>query len=157
INSGILGLQSSNPAVYPVLAPFGITPDAALCFILCGISLWALRESPGKGGDAQFANAPVEKFLLEAGLTRASFIKITEDDSENTWDLGSKAAGKDKVEKRRASGFSRRIAQIFASVASVIALIALAGYLLGWDAGVASGNGWLAGMGAILPHLGGQG
>src|SRR5262249_424777 len=98
-----------------------------------------------------------EKFLLEAGLTRASFIKITEDDSENTWDLGSKAAGKDKVEKRRASGFSRRIAQIFASVPSVIALIALAGYPLGWDAGVASGNGWLAGMGAILPHLGGQG
>ena len=61
--------------VFPLLnragAPLGITPDAALCFILCWVSLWVLRESTWKSTDGLAAG----NVLSEANLRLASLIK----------------------------------------------------------------------------------
>src|SRR5688572_30561660 len=83
--------------VFPYLnqseTPLGITPDAALCFILCWVSLWVLSESTGK-------LAPVETSL----------------DEETAVEM-EKAEGKSHSKR-----FSRRLAQLFASVAVGISL-----------------------------------
>ncbi len=146
----------------PGRAPLGITPDAALCFILCGISLWVLRESAGRKGETPHANGPSEKFLIETAMTRATLIRVSDEDSDDTWKLSpNDGAGKD--EKGFARRFSRRLAQLLASVAAAIAMVVLAGYLLGWDASAAAaaagaGDGnWLALLGAVGGHWGWQG
>src|SRR5688572_10787835 len=52
-------------------APLGITPDAALCFILCWVSLWVLRESTSKSSEGPAAG----NVLPDANLRLASLIK----------------------------------------------------------------------------------
>lgn len=115
----------------------GITPDAAFCFILCGISLWVLRESAGKAAPRK---APTEKFLVEAALNRASLVKLFEEDSDET------EPGK-SAKKSPARKYVRRAAQLCASVVAAIAVVVLTGYALGWDAGF---GGWLARTGAAF-------
>jgi PAS domain S-box-containing protein len=105
-------------------APLGITPDAALCFILCWISLWVLRESTGK--------TPVERPL------------------DKSSDRGDAAEGEKAEEKSSGQRFSRRLAQLFASVAVVISLSVLAGYLFGLDAWPAQASGWASHLGSVL-------
>src|SRR5262249_5455584 len=74
--------------VFPFLnqsgAPLGITPDAALCFILCWVSLWVLRESTGKSSEGVAA----DKGVLGGDLILASLIKGAN---------GDKALGKDSA------------------------------------------------------------
>src|SRR5262245_2472460 len=89
-------------------ASLGITPDAALCFILCWISLWVLRESTGKlFGETSF------------------------DEGANSENAVEKGRPEDKSFIQK---FSHRLAQLFASVAVMISLSVLAGYLFGLDA-----------------------
>src|SRR5262245_10192525 len=84
-------------------APLGITPDAALCFILCWVSLWVLRESAGKSSE--------EDKRLGVGVAQSGAVE------EN-------GGERDKPERKiSAHGFPRRLAQFFASVAVVISEI----------------------------------
>ncbi|HEY8459390.1 MAG TPA: PAS domain-containing protein, partial [Blastocatellia bacterium] len=115
-------------------APLGITPDAALCFILCWVSLWVLRESTGK--------SPGETPLDEGA------------------DEGNAVESGKQEQKSSARRFSRRLAQLFASVAVVISLSVLAGYLLGLDAWPAHASEWALQLGSALSDwrdLNGQG
>jgi hypothetical protein len=129
--------------VFPYLnqsgAHLGITPDAALCFILCWVSLWVLRESTGK-------------FSLEL-----------EPDEPHKFD-SENADERDKPEEKgsvhnlavnlAAGAFSRRLAQLFASVAVVISLSVLAGYLFGLDVWPAQASGWATPLGPVLSAWG---
>lgn len=133
--------------------PLGMTPDAALCFILCGVSLWMLRKSAGKAPGVAVTRTPVKKFLFEAALIRSSLVMISDEDSEKPWDVDSVETGLE--EKSPARGFSRRLAQFCAVVASAIggvALVKYAGYVLGiWGIG-----DWLAQLSAVFGRWGGQ-
>jgi PAS domain S-box-containing protein len=133
----------------------GMSPDAALCFILCGIALWVLRDS---AESASTGKAPTEKFLFEAALIRASLIKTPDEDSENALESYIDEMDDSELDKLKKSGFSsgysRRLAQLSASIAAAIAVAGLAGYLFGWDASV---GGWLAQLAAALGHWSGQG
>jgi PAS domain S-box-containing protein len=142
----------------------GITPDAALCFILCGISLWVLRESTGNGGTPPPVKTPAEKFLFESALVRSSLIKVPDDEDEVS-DTASRAAppqldetergspeGKNLAPGARARVYSRRIAQLSASTAAAIAVAELAGYLFGWGSSLASVGGWLSQVGAATGY-----
>ena len=125
----------------------GITPDAALCFILCGVSLWVLRESAGKAPPAKPPAEkflPTEKFLVEAALMRSSLVKIPDEGSEAAWDENNSDGAKSGSleEKSFTRRFARRAAQFCASGAAAIAVIALAGYALNWDAWAAFGQ-WI--------------
>jgi PAS domain S-box-containing protein len=106
-------------------APLGITPDAALCFILCWISLWVLSESTGK-------------LLSEESVT----------------DEGDVIEKNMLEEKRFVRRFSRRLAQLFASVAVVISLSVLVGYLFGLHAWPAQAGGWVSQLGSVLGNWG---
>jgi PAS domain S-box-containing protein len=174
--------------VFPFLnqsgAPLGITPDAALCFILCWVSLWVLRESAGKS----FEGASTDRVIHKVDLTPASLIKGADVDKVLAEDSASepgrqdrqrskgdedKASGvglaqfdvaggneaeRDKLEKKSsAPGFPRRLAQLFASVAVGISVAVLAGYLFGLDAWLAPAVGWASQLGAALQDSGGQG
>ncbi|MCG3163670.1 MAG: Sensor histidine kinase RcsC [Acidobacteria bacterium] len=149
---GVFGLQVSNSNRFG--ATLGITPDAALCFILCGISLWVLRESAGKGAPAKSPAEkflPTEKFLVEAALMRASLVKISDDGSEQSWNAASdKTESEGTRVKSFARNFARRGAQFCASVAAAISVAVLIGYAAGWDAGV---GGWLAQLGVAIGNL----
>src|SRR5262249_45683265 len=131
--------------VFPFLnrsgSPLGITPDAALCFILCWVSLWVLRESTGKSSEG----ASADKVFHGANLILASLVKGSNDDKASGVDSApepgkqgvrraegdeNKALGvdfaqscavegdgveRDKLEKKSpAPGFLRRLAQLFA-------------------------------------------
>jgi PAS domain S-box-containing protein len=109
-------------------APLGITPDAALCFILCWISLWVLSESTGK--------------LLS---------------EETAPDEGNVVEGDMLKEKSFVRRFSRRLAQLFASVAVVISMSVLAGYLLGLETWPAQASGWASQLGSVLGNWGNMG
>ena len=164
IGARILGPHFLNQPGLPTL---GITPDAALCFILCGISLWVLRESTGNRGEATPVKTRAEKFILESALIRASLIKVPDDDevedkakNDASDKVGGASHGREgeierdatEEKKRLALGSrenSRRLAQIFASIAAAIAVAALAGYLFDWDSSVAGIGGWLAQLGAV--------
>jgi PAS domain S-box-containing protein len=126
ITSWIIGF-----GVFPFLnqsrAPLGITPDAALCFILCWVSLWVLRESTGQ--------ASAKSDGAEEGAAK-------HDVSE---------------EKGSGRRVSRRLAQLFASVAVVISVSVLAGYLFGVEALAAPVSGWASQLGAVFGDLSGQG
>ena len=143
----------------PGLASVGITPDAALCFILCGISLWVLRESIGNGGMTPSVKTPAEKFIFESALVRASLIKVPDNDEDEDSDNASRDALSQSDETEQGSpegkslapgarGYSRRMAQLCASTAAAIAVASLAGYLFGWGSGLASVGGWLSQVGA---------
>jgi PAS domain S-box-containing protein len=171
--------------VFPFLsrsgAPLGITPDAALCFILCWVSLWVLRESTGKS----FEGPSADKVFIDANLILAPLIKGAKEDQASGVDSapepgkqgvrrpqgdGNNALGvglaqsgavegngaeRDKLEKKSsAPGGLRRLAQLFASVAVVISVAVLAGYLLGLDAGPVSARGWASHLGAVLNEWG---
>lgn len=159
---GFFGLQFSNQSGNPGATALGMTPDAALCFILCGISLWMLRESTGREKNVAAEKPPAEKFLFEAALQRASLVKLSEEDSERQWEgdpdgIQDESEGESedgieeaKLEKRGlARRISRRMAQLCAAVVAAISVVALAGYAFGWDASV---GGWLAQIGAALGH-----
>ncbi|MBO0861090.1 MAG: response regulator [Chloracidobacterium sp.] len=106
-------------------APLGITPDAALCFILCWVSLWVLRESTGKSTNKASTNE-------ESGAEE----------------------GKSFVHSVAVHRYSRRLAQLFASVAVIISVSVLAGYLLGLDAWLASASEWASQLGGVLNNQG---
>jgi len=171
------------PFLNHVGAPLGITPDAALCFILCWVSLWVLRESTGKSSGEPAAG----NVLDDADLRLASLIKkpngdkaLGKDfapepgrkDGQGSQDAGEKESGVslsqsgavegngvelDKLEKRSsAHGVPRRLAQLFASVAVVISMSVLAGYMFGLDAWPVSAGGWISHLGAALGDSGWQ-
>jgi hypothetical protein len=164
--------------------PLGITPDAALCFILCWVSLCVLRESTGNLSEEPAAG----NVLPDADLRLASLIKepngdkaLGEDfapepgsqDGQRPQDAGGRALGVglaqsgavegnggelDKLEKKiSAHGVPRRLAQLFASVAVVISVSVLAGYMFGLDAWPVSAGGWISHLGAALGDSGWQG
>jgi PAS domain S-box-containing protein len=163
--------------VFPFLnqsgAPLGITPDAALCFIFCWVSLWVLRESTGKSSEVvRGGEAPADKVFLGAGPIRASLIggsdEAAPDEAAEDKALGVGVAQsgavewnggeQDKQEKKSsARGFPRRLAQLFASVAVVISVSVLAGYLFGLVAWPVSAGGWASRLGAVLGELSRQG
>src|SRR5262245_55326134 len=175
--------------VFPFLnqsgAPLGITPDAALCFILCWVSLWVLRESTGKASE----ETSPDKIFPDADLILASLVKGANVDKalgddcargpgkqgrqrsqgdegkalgvELAQSIAAEGAveGKvvegDKLEKNRsAPRFPRRLAQLFASVAVVISVAVLAGYMFGLHAGPVSAGGWASHLGAVLNEWG---
>jgi PAS domain S-box-containing protein len=167
--------------VFPLLnragAPLGITPDAALCFILCWVSLWVLRESTWKSSKGPAAG----NVLPDANLRLASLIKEPNGDKALSEGFAPEAGrqgclrspnvvltqsgaveGKwvelDKLGKNgSARGVPRRLAQLFASVAVVISVSVLAGYMLGLDAWPVSASGWISHLGAALGDSGWQG
>src|SRR5215510_9754655 len=174
--------------VFPFLnqsrAPLGITPDAALCFILCWVSLWVLRESTGKSSEVTSA----DKGFLRADLILASLIKGADGGKSSGADVATESCGqgglreqgaedkslgaggarsgaieadvaeRDKPEKKSsARGFPRRLAQLFASVAVIISLSVLAGYLFGLDAWPVRAGGWVSHIGAALRDSDGHG
>src|SRR5262249_22908085 len=62
---------------------------------------------------------------------------------------------RDKLEKNRsAPRLPRRLAQLFASVAVVISIAVLAGYMFGLHAGPVSADGWASHLGAVLNEWG---
>jgi PAS domain S-box-containing protein len=178
-------------------APLGITPDAALCFILCWVSLWVLRESTWKLSEGPAAG----NVLPDANLRLASLIKepnadkafgegfapeAGRQDGQRKQDVVEKASGVEpgrqgrlraqgvvlaqsgavegnwvelgKLEKNgSARGVPRRLAQLFASVAVVISVSVLAGYMFGLDAWPVSASGWISHLGAALGDSGWQG
>src|SRR5262245_24843686 len=147
----------------PGLSSAGITPDAVLCFILCGVSLWVLRESALNVGKTPQVKTPAEKFILESALVRASLFKVPDepDEEEGSEEAGAALRRPDETEQGSpeetssapgASGHSRRIAQLCASVAAAIAVAELAGYFFGWGSGGASLSGWLSQLGSALGH-----
>src|SRR5262245_17882896 len=79
--------------------PLGITPDAALCFILCWVSLWVLRESAGKSSQG----ASADKGFLDADVILGSMIKGANGDKA----LGDKALGKDGAQDPGKQGGQR--------------------------------------------------
>src|SRR5262249_31928523 len=131
---GVFNLQFSNQSGHHGPTPLGMTPDAALCFILCGIALWMLRKATGKMAGMK---APAEKFLVEAALIRASLIKVSDEDSEKLYEAGP-GGTEDETELGElgkngfSRGFSRRLAKLCASVVAAIAVVVLAGYMFGW-------------------------
>src|SRR5262245_16827443 len=149
-------------------AALGITPDAALCFILCGISLWVLRESTGIGRKAPPVKSPAEKFILESALLRASLIKVPFEDEVSDKACGAALPQPDEVEQGSqqgkslapgatpgTGGYSRRLAQLCSSVAAAIAVAVLAGYFFNWYASAASVSGWLTQLGAAAGNWSG--
>ncbi|HEY6403629.1 MAG TPA: ATP-binding protein, partial [Blastocatellia bacterium] len=73
---------------------------------------------------------------------------------------GNAAEGGKPEEKSSVQRFSRRLAQFFASVAVVISLSVLVGYLFGLDAWPAQASGWASQLGSVLSDwrdLNGQG
>src|SRR4030095_5304300 len=174
--------------VFPFLhqsgTPLGITPAAALCFILCWVSLWVLRESTGNSSKG---SSP-DKVFLDASLILASLNKganvdktLGEDcapgpgkqggqrsqgDENKALGVGLARSGavegngveRDELEKNRsAPRFPRRLAQLFASVAVVISVAVLAGYMFGLHAGPVSAGGWASHLGAVLNEWGDSG
>src|SRR5262245_678888 len=145
----------------PGLSTVGITPDAALCFILCGVSLWVLRESIVNEKKAPQAKTPAEKFILESALIRASLIRVPGEDEVSDKARSSDLPRPDETEQGSpegkglaagARGYSRRVAQLCASTAAAIAVAVLAGYLFGWGSSFASLGGWLSHLGAALGY-----
>src|SRR5262249_45528445 len=153
-------------------AALGITPDAALCFILCGISLWVLRESTGIGRKAPAVKSPAGKVILESALLRASLIKVPFEDEVSDKACGAALPQPDEVEQGSqqgkslapgatpgatpgAKGYSRRLAQLCSSVAAAIAVAVLAGYFFNWYASAASVSGWLTQIGAAAGNWSG--
>lgn len=139
---GVFSLKVPNPDQGSQFgSALGITPDAALCFLLCGVALWVLRESARESLSSRLAAErflPAEKFLMEAAFTRASLIRIADEDSEETWEedwdgAESERPGKKSFTRR----FARRAAQVCASGVAAMAVIALVGDALGWDANLA--------------------
>src|SRR5262249_50650538 len=176
--SWIFGARDLGPRFLnlPGHAALGITPAAALCFILCGISLWVLRESTGSVRNAPPVKSRAEKFILEAALLRASLIRVPDEDevSDKTCvaalpqsdEIAPDEIEHDTQEGRSfaagaspdARGYSRRLAQLCSSVAAAIAVAALAGYAFNWyasAAGVASVSGWLTRLGASTGYWNG--
>src|SRR5262245_40831179 len=180
--------------VFPFLnqsrAPLGITPDAALCFILCWVSLWVLRESTGKSSEGTSPDEvfPDANLILDSLVKRANVDKALGDDcapgpgkqggqrsqgdenkalgvglaqsiaAEGAVEGEGKVAERDKLEKNRsAPRFPRRLAQLFASVAVVISVAVLAGYMFGLHAGPVSAGGWASHLGAVLNEWGDSG
>lgn len=158
----VFGFGESNPQPadgfgqfgIPGATSLGITPDAALCFILCGVSLWILRKSAGKSLAVGGAKTPIKKFLVEAALMRSSLVMILDEDSERACGVDSAETGQDGrlEEKSLARGFLRRVAQSCALVASAIGGVALAKYARH----LLSFGDWLAQSGAVLGHWGGE-
>ena len=143
------------------LAALGITPGAALCFMLCGISLWVLRESTGNVEKTPTVKTPAEQFVIESALIRASLIKVPDEDEGS--DKAGRAARSQRNETEQGSleekssdpgerGYLRRMAQLSASTAAAIAVVELAGYLFGWGSSFASVGGWLAQLGASMGY-----
>jgi hypothetical protein len=165
-------------------APLGITPDAALCFILCWVSLWVLRESTWKSSEGPAAGNVLpnadprlaslikepkgdkafgEDFAPEAGRKEG---QSSQDAEDRALGVGLAQSGAvegngvelDKLEKKSsARGVPRRLAQLFASVAVVISMSVLAGYMFGLDAWPVSVGGWISHLGAALGDSGWQG
>src|SRR5262249_44408752 len=134
-------------------------------FILCGISLWVLRESTGIGIKAPPVKSSAEKFILESALLRASLIKVPDDDEVSDKACGAALPQPDEKEQGSqqgksltpgatpgTGGYSRRLAQLCSSVAAAIAVAALAGYFFNWYAGAASVSGWLTRIGAAAGY-----
>src|SRR5262245_40557642 len=135
--SGVFGPRFADQSGNPGASFAGITPDAALCFILCGIALWVLRESRLKSVKGAHLKSPAEKFLLEAALVRASLVKVPDEneagDGAREGALPQRCETElDVIERKAAAaaarGYSRRLARLCATLTAVIAVAALAGY-----------------------------
>lgn len=136
--------------VFPFLnqsgRPLGITPDAAFCFILCWVSLWVLRESASE-------KAAADKLLIDAAPIRASLIGASDEDKAEQ----DKSEERSFAENSARQRFLRRLAQIFASIAVIIAVSVLAGYLFGLDIWLAPASAWASQSGPVLGDMSEQG
>ncbi len=115
----------------------GITPDAALCFIFCWVSLWVLRESTEKVSENALGEASARAERAEEGET-----EIGRGVAEKKWSV---------------VGLPRRLAQLLAAMAVVISVLALAGRILGLDAWAAGVSGWASQVGTVLGDMSAQG